>query len=70
MSTLAPDSESNTKAAPQRVVNTRRDYNRWVARETIEDYALRFTPRSFRKWSEWRVAGGEYGFWRRLFSDP
>ena len=43
-------------AAPQRVVATRRDYNRWVARETLEDYALRFTPRSFRKWSEWRVA--------------
>jgi signal transduction histidine kinase/purine-cytosine permease-like protein/ActR/RegA family two-component response regulator len=43
-------------AAPQRVVKTRRDYNRWVARETIEDYALRFTPRSFRRWSEWRVA--------------
>jgi hypothetical protein len=34
----------------------RRDYNAWVARETMEDYALRFTPRSFRKWSEWRVA--------------
>ena len=43
-------------AALQRVVKTRRDYNSWVARETIEDYALRFTPRSFRRWSEWRVA--------------
>lgn len=42
--------------APQRVVKTRRDYNSWVARETIEDYALRFTPRSFRRGSEWRVA--------------
>ena len=42
--------------APQRVVATRRAYNRWVASESIEDYALRFTPRSFRKWSEWRVA--------------
>ena len=37
-------------------MKTRRDYNSWVARETIEDYALRFTPRSFRRWSEWRVA--------------
>src|SRR5882724_7923030 len=43
-------------AAPQRVVKTRRDYNSWVARETIEDYALRFTPRSFRRWTDWRVA--------------
>ncbi|MFM9915862.1 MAG: hypothetical protein ACKVOX_08645, partial [Rhizobacter sp.] len=40
--------------AVQRVVKVRRDYNSWVARETMEDYALRFTPRSFRKWSELR----------------
>ena len=46
----------NDAQAPQRVVATRRAYNGWVARESIEDYALRFTPRSFRKWSEWRVA--------------
>ena len=45
-------------AAPpqQHVIKVRRDYNAWVASETLEDYALRFTPRSFRKWSEWRVA--------------
>ncbi len=48
-------------AAPQRVVKTRRDYNSWVARETMEDYALRFTPRSFRKWSAWRVANTALG---------
>ncbi len=40
----------------QRVIKVRRDYNRWVADETLEDYALRFTPRSFRRWSPWRVA--------------
>jgi signal transduction histidine kinase/CheY-like chemotaxis protein/purine-cytosine permease-like protein len=45
----------------QRVVKLRRDYNRWVARESMEDYALRFTPRSFRKWSEWRVAQTAFG---------
>ncbi len=39
----------------------RREYNRWVARETLEDYALRFTPRGFRKWSEWRVANTAFG---------
>ncbi|MGE5865047.1 MAG: ATP-binding protein [Rhizobacter sp.] len=47
--------------AVQRVVKVRRDYNAWVARETMEDYALRFTPRSFRKWSELRVANTAFG---------
>jgi signal transduction histidine kinase/CheY-like chemotaxis protein len=42
--------------ATQRIVKIRRDYNTWVANESIEDYALRFTPRSFRKWSIFRVS--------------
>ena len=50
------------QSAPlQQVITFRRDYNRWVASETIEDYALRFTPRTFRKWSEWRVANTAFG---------
>ncbi|HYN55435.1 MAG TPA: hybrid sensor histidine kinase/response regulator, partial [Methylotenera sp.] len=40
----------------QRIAKVRRDYNTWVANESIEDYALRFTPRSFRKWSIFRVS--------------
>lgn len=47
--------------APQRVVKIRRDYNAWVARETMEDYALRFTPRAFRRWSPLRVANTAFG---------
>src|SRR5512139_1230221 len=47
--------------ALQRVVKVRREYNTWVANETLEDYALRFTPRSFRKWSEMRVANTAFG---------
>ena len=48
---------ANTASPPQqRVIKVRRDYNAWVAGESLQDYALRFTPRSFRKWSEWRVA--------------
>jgi len=47
--------------APQRIVKVRRDYNSWVARETLEDYALRYTPQRFRKWSEWRVANTAFG---------
>jgi signal transduction histidine kinase/CheY-like chemotaxis protein/purine-cytosine permease-like protein len=39
----------------------RRDYNSWVGSETMEDYALRFTPQRFRKWSEWRVANTAFG---------
>ena len=42
--------------APQRIVKLRRDYNRWVASETLEDYALRYTPQRSRIGSEWRVA--------------
>jgi signal transduction histidine kinase/CheY-like chemotaxis protein/purine-cytosine permease-like protein len=45
----------------QRIFNIRRDYNSWVANETLEDYALRFAPRSFRKWSEFRVANTAFG---------
>jgi signal transduction histidine kinase/CheY-like chemotaxis protein len=45
----------------QRIVKIRRDYNTWVANETIEDYALRFTPRAFRKWSVFRVANTAFG---------
>ena len=49
--------DAATAPAPQQhVIKVRRDYNAWVASESLEDYALRFTPRSFRKWSEWRVA--------------
>jgi hypothetical protein len=43
------------------VVKVRRDYNSWVASETMEDYALRYTPQRFRKWSEWRVANTAFG---------
>ncbi len=46
---------------PQRVVKVRRDYNAWVARETMEDYALRYTPQRFRRWSSFRVANTAFG---------
>lgn len=45
----------------QRIVKSRRDYNAWVADETLEDYALRYTPRSFRRWSESRIANTALG---------
>ncbi|UCU98352.1 ATP-binding protein [Acidovorax radicis] len=55
---LGPDADAQ---APQQVVKVRRDYNSWVATETMEDYALRYTPQRFRKWSEWRVANTAFG---------
>jgi hypothetical protein len=51
-----PASAPSSPAPQQRVIKVRRDYNAWVASETLEDHALRFAPRSFRKWSEWQVA--------------
>ena len=45
----------------QQVVKVRRDYNAWVATETLEDYALRYTPQRFRKWSHARVAQTAFG---------
>ncbi len=44
-----------------KIIKERRDYNSWVATETLEDYALRFAPKSFRKWSEWLVANTAIG---------
>jgi len=60
----APDptpAQPPTIAPHQRVVKVRRDYNNWVASETMEDYALRYTPQRFRRWSEWRVANTAFG---------
>ncbi len=47
--------------AAQKIFGFRREYNAWVADETMEDYALRYTPRRFRKWSEWRVGNTAFG---------
>ncbi|WP_230411800.1 hybrid sensor histidine kinase/response regulator [Denitromonas iodatirespirans] len=57
----SPLADDARRAPAQRVIKVRRDYNSWVARETLEDYALRFTPHSFRKWSEMRVANTAFG---------
>ncbi len=40
----------------QRILPVRRDYNRWVADETLEDFALRFTAKGARRWSSSRVS--------------
>ena len=37
--------------ARQRILPIRRRYNKWVNNQTLEDYALRFTAKSARKFS-------------------
>ncbi|WP_029352394.1 ATP-binding protein [Bosea sp. 117] len=48
-------------AAEQKIVRVRRQYNQWVVNETLEDYALRFTAKSARRWSALRVANTALG---------
>jgi signal transduction histidine kinase/ActR/RegA family two-component response regulator len=48
-------------SADQRVIPTKRSYNQWVANETLEDFALRYTARRARKWSDVRVANTALG---------
>ncbi|MCJ8238382.1 hybrid sensor histidine kinase/response regulator [Peteryoungia algae] len=43
-------------AARQRIIPVRREYNRWVANQTLEDYALRFTAKSARQFSSSRIS--------------
>jgi signal transduction histidine kinase/CheY-like chemotaxis protein len=44
----------------QRIVRERRQYNQWVASQTLEDYALRYTPERARK-SSFRVGNTALG---------
>jgi signal transduction histidine kinase/purine-cytosine permease-like protein len=61
MTAAIPPVSSPHSEPVQRITLVRRDYNAWVGSETMEDYALRFTPQRFRKWSEWRVANTAFG---------
>lgn len=48
-------------AASQQVFRVRRNYNKWVANQTLEDYALRFTSKRARRWTIGRVANTALG---------
>jgi purine-cytosine permease-like protein len=48
-------------AAATAASRTTRSYNAAVANETLEDYSLRYAPRSFRRWSEFTVANTAIG---------
>lgn len=44
-----------------RIAPVRQRYNQWVADETLEDYALRFTAKRARRWSALRVGNTALG---------
>lgn len=48
-------------APQQQVFRVRRQYNQWVANQTLEDYSLRFTAKGARRWSLARVANTALG---------
>lgn len=48
-------------AASQKIFKVRRHYNKWVANQTLEDYALRFTARAGRTMSIQRVGNTALG---------
>jgi len=48
-------------SARQRIVRERRQYNKWVASQTLEDYALRFTAARGRRWTASRIAQAAIG---------
>ncbi len=47
--------------ASQQIFRVRRQYNQWVNNQTLEDYALRFTAKSARRWSASMVASTALG---------
>lgn len=48
-------------AQPDYIRREKRLYNKWVASQTLEDYALRYTAEDGRRWSPFRVAGTAIG---------
>lgn len=45
----------------QRIFRERRQYNKWAASQTLEDFALRYTASTARRWSPFRVASAAIG---------
>ncbi|EGD59630.1 histidine kinase [Novosphingobium nitrogenifigens DSM 19370] len=62
LSSVSPPADSAVpRAGGDYVLRDKRAYNKWVASETMEDYALRYTAASARRWSAGRVAGTAIG---------
>jgi signal transduction histidine kinase/DNA-binding NarL/FixJ family response regulator/purine-cytosine permease-like protein len=58
----ASEASSGTRPPPrQRIVRERRQYNKWAATQTLEDYALRYTAEKARRYSPWWIANTALG---------
>jgi purine-cytosine permease-like protein len=58
----SPDgAEGATANGRSATIRSSRRFNKLVASETMEDYSLRYAPRSFRRWSEYVVASTALG---------
>lgn len=53
--------EEQSIKEPSSIVGAKRTFNRFVSNPVMEDYALRYAPKSFRKWSEFTVVGAALG---------
>ncbi|WCK55242.1 hypothetical protein PP175_04440 [Aneurinibacillus sp. Ricciae_BoGa-3] len=51
----------NISVPYENVPKAKRKFNSWVNNPVLEDYALRYAPKSFRKWSEYAVATSAMG---------
>ena len=58
---IKPCHETEFLSEAGSVTPARRTYNQWVANETLEDFALRFTARRARRWSAGWVANTALG---------
>jgi purine-cytosine permease-like protein len=54
--TEAVDTGDTTDSSPGTAGRGGRTYNKWANNTTLEDYSLRYAPRSFRKWTPYVVA--------------
>ncbi len=52
---------TKSESTVERLEKSKRHYNSWVVNETLEDYSLRYAPKSFRRWSEFEVANTALG---------
>jgi signal transduction histidine kinase/CheY-like chemotaxis protein len=57
----ASDKPTTAMTQTTEIPSTRRKYNQWVANETMEDYALRFTAKQSRRWRPASVANTALG---------
>ena len=55
-SAAPPEAEPAESAESADPTRARRAYHRWAKNDTLEDYSLRYAPKSFRRWSPFVVA--------------